>query len=190
VSAFCTQKSPFYRKVPHGSKGRAMANTRAKCTNCKGYFPQPTFFYSNALQRFCTEKCFTEHQTRKTPSKTAVKAKKAMKRSAPPKIPVQIRIRIKQRDGFCCRWCGKPGQEVHHIHYRSEGGENEDSNLIYLCMVCHAKAHSSKEAYKPLLLATIWLHYMEGRQWSVPAVARYLGRQGLLTPLQMERMAS
>lgn len=187
---FCTQKSPFYRKVPHGSKGRAMANTRAKCTNCKGYYPQPTFYYSNALQRFCTEKCFIEYQIRKTPNKTAVKAKKAAKRSHPPKIPVDLRIRIKQRDEFACRWCGKPGQECHHIHYRSEGGANEPSNLILLCMSCHAKAHSSKEAYKPLLLATIWMHYVEGKVLTVPSVAKHLERRGLLTPLQQERLAS
>jgi 5-methylcytosine-specific restriction endonuclease McrA len=119
-----------------------------------------------------------------------VKAKKAAKRSVPPKIPVEIRIRIKQRDGFCCRWCGKPGQEVHHVHYRSEGGLNEDSNLIYLCMTCHARAHSSKEAYKPLLLATLWLHYVEGKVLSVPSVARHLAQRGLLTDLQQQRLAS
>ncbi len=185
-----TQNPPFHRKVPHGSKGRRMANTHAKCSMCKGYYPQPTFFYSNSLQRFCTEKCWVEYRQRKTPSRTQVKAKKAARRNAAPKIPVEIRIRIKQRDKFCCRWCGKPGQEVHHVAYRSEGGSNEDSNLLYLCMTCHARAHSSKEAYKPLLLATLWMHYVEGKPMTVPAVARHLEKRGLLTPLQMSRMAS
>lgn len=185
-----TQKPPFHRKVPYGSKGRTMANSRAKCTSCKGFFPQPTFFYSNALQRFCTEKCFLEHQARKTPSRTQVKAKKAAKRAVSPKIPIQLRLEIRERDRHCCRWCGKPGQEVHHISYLSEGGPNEPSNLILLCMTCHARAHSSKEAYKPLLLATIWMYYVEGKALSVPSVARYLERRGLLTPLQQERMAS
>ncbi len=174
---FQPAKSPFYRKVPHGSKGRQMANTRAKCTNCKGYFPQPTFYYSNAIQRLCTEKCFTEWQNRKNPTKTQVKAKKASVRSAPPKIPIQLRLEIRQRDNHACRWCGRPGQECHHIHYRSEGGANEPSNLILLCMECHAKAHSSKRTYKPLLLATIWMHYVEDRPMSVPAVAQFLDSQ-------------
>lgn len=184
------QSPTFYRKVPHGSKGRRMANTKAKCSNCKGFFPQPTFYYSNSLQRLCTEKCFNEWRDRHQPSRTQVKAKKAAKRSVKPKIPVELRLAIRQRDSQACRWCGHPGQECHHIHYRSEGGKNETSNLILLCMKCHARAHSSKAVFKPLLLATLWLHYVEGRVMSVPQVARVLDERGLLSPLQQERMAS
>lgn len=52
----------------------------------------------------------------------------------------------------CCRWCGAPGTEVHHIVYRSSGGPDVATNLIFLCGECHMRAHSSKAAYQPLLL--------------------------------------
>lgn len=158
-----------------------MANTKARCSNCKGFFPQPEFFYSNSLQRLCTERCFNEWRGKSESLKpSAVKAKRAMKRSKPAKIPIALRMEVRARDGNKCRWCGKQGVEVHHIHYRSEGGANEGSNLILLCDGCHRRAHSSKRVWKPILLATLWFHYVDGVALTVPEVARRLERMGLL----------
>ena len=44
------------------------------------------------------------------------------------------------RDGFTCQCCGLPGTEVHHIHWRSDGGSTDASNLITLCDSCHKLA--------------------------------------------------
>ncbi len=164
-----------------------MANTKARCSFCHNYFPQPTFFYSNNMVRLCTETCFNEWRNKKTP--TTSKSKPKPKRSAPPKVPVELRLEIHARDHDACRWCMHRGSEVHHVAYRSEGGPNEPSNLILLCGACHARAHSSKEAFKPLLLATIWMLYVERMDLTVPRVAEVLRRRGLLSELQQERLA-
>jgi 5-methylcytosine-specific restriction endonuclease McrA len=167
-----------------------MANSKARCTNCRGFYPQPSFFYSNSLQRLCSERCFNEWRDRSHQlSPTQLKAKRAMKRTAPPKIPIALRMEVRARDHNQCRWCGGPGFECHHVHYRSEGGPNEISNLLLLCQTHHALVHSSKVVYKPLLLATLWFQYVEGLWMSVPETAQALGRLGLLSDLQQERLA-
>jgi 5-methylcytosine-specific restriction protein A len=35
--------------------------------------------------------------------------------------------------------------EAHHINFLSEGGKDQEDNLIALCPNCHRKAHFSKE---------------------------------------------
>lgn len=47
----------------------------------------------------------------------------------------------KEKCELCDTWTGDSG-EVHHIKFRSQGGGDEDGNLIYLCQPCHSqKAH-------------------------------------------------
>lgn len=51
----------------------------------------------------------------------------------------ELRKKIIELDGFCCRKCGSDKRlEVHHKNYRRLG--NEDVNdLITLCHICHDK---------------------------------------------------
>lgn len=92
-------------------------------------------------------------------------------------IPVEIRRRVKQRDGLRCRWCSSARDlEVHHITYRSGGGPDEDWNLITLCTEHHQKAHSDKRLWQPILRAVIWMHYVEGAVVTVPTAQRLLER--------------
>jgi HNH endonuclease len=59
-----------------------------------------------------------------------------------PDLYDRLRRQVLQRDGWRCQWCGaKSNLEVHHKELRSQGGEDSDSNLITLCVVCHAVAH-------------------------------------------------
>ena len=55
---------------------------------------------------------------------------------------------VLNRDNYTCQYCkGKHKDsklEVHHIVYRSNGGSNEESNLITLCHTCHQNVHSGK----------------------------------------------
>lgn len=55
---------------------------------------------------------------------------------------------ILNRDGYTCQICGKKHTrlEVHHIVFRSQGGTNDENNLIALCEDCHAGIHSGKIA--------------------------------------------
>lgn len=52
---------------------------------------------------------------------------------------------VLNRDGYRCQICGRgnTGLEVHHIVYRSQGGTDDENNLITLCKDCHSKVHNS-----------------------------------------------
>lgn len=55
---------------------------------------------------------------------------------------------ILNRDNYTCQCCkGRRRDsklEVHHIIFRSQGGSDEESNLITLCHTCHKALHSGK----------------------------------------------
>ena len=47
------------------------------------------------------------------------------------------------RDNYTCQCCGKKNcrLEVHHIKFKSNGGTDDEENLITLCEDCHKKVH-------------------------------------------------
>lgn len=48
-----------------------------------------------------------------------------------------LRIRF-ETYGFQCSWCGnRPGRDFHHIQPQHAGKNDEYSNLIWVCEVCH-----------------------------------------------------
>lgn len=55
---------------------------------------------------------------------------------------------VLNRDDYTCQYCkGKHKDsklEAHHIVFRSQGGSDEESNLITLCHTCHKDLHSRK----------------------------------------------
>jgi 5-methylcytosine-specific restriction endonuclease McrA len=57
----------------------------------------------------------------------------------PPEFTEALKIRIRDRDGHACQWCGEPEltrtHHVHHIDYRKENCDED--NLITLCDSCH-----------------------------------------------------
>lgn len=56
----------------------------------------------------------------------------------------EIRRAIYRRDGYQCAVCGDPRRlQCHHIEHRSQGGGNDQMNLITLCPICHALAHDT-----------------------------------------------
>ena len=73
-------------------------------------------------------------------------------------IPEATRWKVYERDNQRCRLCGRANAytySVHHIVYRSAGGNNDLDNLILLCgsgsSDCHLKVHSNKNLYEPVL---------------------------------------
>ena len=54
----------------------------------------------------------------------------------------QARSFVKKRDGGKCRACGKRGDHVHHVRYRSRGGKHDLMNLVLLCVRCHQDVHA------------------------------------------------
>ena len=59
---------------------------------------------------------------------------------------------VLNRDNYTCQCCkGKHKDsklEVHHIVFRSQGGSDEESNLITLCHTCHKDLHNGKIIHK------------------------------------------
>lgn len=55
---------------------------------------------------------------------------------------------VLSRDSYTCQYCkGKHKDsklEVHHIVFRSQGGSDEESNLITLCHTCHNLLHKGE----------------------------------------------
>lgn len=51
---------------------------------------------------------------------------------------------VLHRDNYTCQCCGKKNtrSEVHHIIFRSQGGTDDENNLITLCEDCHAGVHN------------------------------------------------
>lgn len=47
-----------------------------------------------------------------------------------------IRKCILIRDAYCCRMCGEPASDVHHLTYENFGKERPE-DLIALCADCH-----------------------------------------------------
>ena len=50
-------------------------------------------------------------------------------------------------DFWPCEVCGLPAVDVHHIVYRSQGGQNTVENGIALCRRCHRRAHFQEKPY-------------------------------------------
>ncbi len=54
------------------------------------------------------------------------------------------RSAILHRDNYTCQCCGKKNcrLEVHHIKFKSDGGTDDEENLITLCEDCHKGVHA------------------------------------------------
>lgn len=59
------------------------------------------------------------------------------------------KAKVLDRDRYTCQCCkGKHKDsklEVHHIIFRSQGGSDEEDNLITLCSTCHYNIHHGKQ---------------------------------------------
>ena len=59
----------------------------------------------------------------------------------------RLRQQVLKRDGWRCQHCGSMRNlEVHHKQFRSLAGDDEETNLITLCMPCHRAVHEHQEA--------------------------------------------
>jgi hypothetical protein len=62
------------------------------------------------------------------------------------------RAYVLTRDGYTCQNCKGRSKdrrlEVHHMVYRSQGGSDEESNLLTLCKTCHDGLHAGTVTLK------------------------------------------
>lgn len=129
-------------------------NARVLCQGCR-LFKERDEMRKVGLGYVCDEGCM-EKVRQRARDKRARRQDNRIKHSKGALETGRRRARI--RDGNACRWCSRVScLQVHHIRYRSEGGGHEVNNLITLCQVCHARAHTNKRLYQPVLMELIRL---------------------------------
>lgn len=60
---------------------------------------------------------------------------------------VGVRRAVLDRDNWQCQVCGVTGENrlhLHHVVYRSQGGKDDESNLVTVCHRCHRSIHEGK----------------------------------------------
>lgn len=68
----------------------------------------------------------------------------------------KVRNQIIERDGGCCRVCGVPANQIHHIMPKGAGrGRGVFTNGMLICNGCHLEIHANNE------LLTSWQHAFE-----------------------------
>jgi hypothetical protein len=78
----------------------------------------------------------------------------------PKEFSPSLRHRVRRRDKFTCQLCGRHQDQVgtlhvHHIDY--DKNNNNASNLISLCRVCHGKTNIGLDAWKEKLSSLVSL---------------------------------
>lgn len=72
-----------------------------------------------------------------------------------------------QRDNYTCQLCKKKKKEekleVHHIDYKSNGGEDHYCNFVTLHKECHHKVHNDKKIEEKLLKIVKQLGIQDGK---------------------------
>lgn len=158
-----------------------MAVSKVRCASCRAYVPRDEVYYSSRMVNVCTETCFRavyeKQRTKQPPEKVTRIARKQTR------LDADVRQRIRRRDANVCRWCGRAGEQIHHVVYRSQGGADHVSNLVLLCAEHHAMVHSNKRHYQPVLLALLWVGYVEGRWLTGPEIERRLISDGVIEML-------
>lgn len=160
-----------------------MSVAKVRCQGCQAWFPPEEAYRENGIGRVCSEGCLTLLFQYRRDKRAEAVAKKPRKRPKIRHLDYPVRQAVRQRDGERCRWCGRNGSsglQVHHVVYRSQGGSDELSNLILLCQQHHEEAHSNKKRWQKVLLASLWMLYVEGEMLPVPVVEKRLIRLGLL----------
>ena len=116
-----------------------------RCRGCRQYHRGAPYRRIN-LGSVCSEECLSDITRRPT------------KHRATPcsNVPTEVRAAVYARDHHRCRYCAKASDlHLHHIHYRSEGVDHSETNLITLCSTHHDVIHSDKRRWQPICEAYV-----------------------------------
>lgn len=50
----------------------------------------------------------------------------------------RARLRVLNRDGYRCHWCGGQASTADHLVPRAHGGSSDDGNLVAACLTCNS----------------------------------------------------
>lgn len=143
-----------------------MTNSGFRCQGCKTSKPNPPH-RRLGLGGVCSSTCFDIVQARRNKSKTSSDSKPKSTKPKPAKkrdeVPEATRIKVRERDGGRCRFCGRQDRlHCHHINLRAQGVDHQEHNLITLCTEHHDLVHTDTKYWRPILLAVIWYQYING----------------------------
>lgn len=68
-------------------------------------------------------------------------------REEPKNIPASVYSAVLERDNNQCQACGTSGEnrlQLHHVEYRSRGGNHCELNLVTVCFRCHRDIHEDR----------------------------------------------
>lgn len=65
-----------------------------------------------------------------------------------------LRNAVIVRDGGLCRICKQSAVDLHHMQFKSLGGNDTAYNLVCLCRECHSKVHKYQQKYFKILYAS------------------------------------
>lgn len=133
----------------------------------------------------CLEALVTRARRRHTNRVDSRARRKTTRNGRSDSIPFSVRAQVRRRDHERCRMCGTSDNlQVHHITYRSQGGSDDPTNLITLCVYHHnngsGSVHDNKRRWQPVCRAYVWVRYVEGRAPLLRELERELTRDGLL----------
>lgn len=134
---------------------------KVKCGYCKQYLDKDLAF-QKGIQFFHQDHLYSR------------KSKKITKKKD---IPDDVRRIVLALDRNSCRGCGlssNSGLHIHHVKYRSNGGQHTQENLITLCFKCHELVHSNKNKYQPLLFKIITLRSKGDQQINLKILERLM----------------
>lgn len=126
--------------------------SKVRCANCDDYVERDEAL-RGGLSSFCDEDCRRNKAREYESVRSSPKRAKMKRKRAKNPMPEGLRDAVIAADGGKCRGCGiSNGLHVHHIMYRSQGGEHRIENLITLCFTCHDVVHSDKGKWQPACL--------------------------------------
>jgi hypothetical protein len=124
-----------------------------KCALCK-----TEFVLYRSIDKYCSLKCAMAAEKQKTHKQRNGRIYRKALQTKEPVRRVKAKARTKKRDLYKCMLAGviphkcSPFLDSHHILYLSEGGVDEDWNLITLCRYAHHEiAHRHKDLQWRLL---------------------------------------
>ncbi|MGG7466036.1 HNH endonuclease [Plantibacter sp. YIM 135347] len=51
----------------------------------------------------------------------------------------KLRLRVLERDGYICAYCGNEATTADHVLPKEKGGRDEMSNLLAACLTCNGR---------------------------------------------------
>jgi hypothetical protein len=105
-------------------------------------------YHDTAARRLFIE-CHLEHVGLNRPAQDAITAAQVQSHISPlfarhrnrSGVRKSVRFSVLRRDGFRCVYCGATADEqklhVDHVHPRSKGGHDDESNLVTSCEACN-----------------------------------------------------